>query len=336
MKSDGIRRSVRSAHRERAEGDAPDLGRVARIPGTGLPKGSRRSRKTRETRRRSRAKLHRNRVLAAWSLLVGTVAVGCLGLAIWLGLGYRTHTSELAAISPQLTDAGAADRRPRPTSLSQAQALAFVKDALTIRDVASFSVHFRPGRVAPEAGVQFLREMESKEGKIGRYEWLGSLDQNGLFIDGVLVAFHGEGRPRNRLAALVPDTDGKWKIDFEAFARTVDPSWNRIAEGRGGGATVRVDVVQDTYFNGPFADDRKWLCVGITSPDTDQALTGYCTVGSPQEASMKWILARDTGPQRAVLEIRNREGAEPRQVEITRVIAEGWVTGERPFDQGFR
>ena len=45
MKSRDIQRSVRAQRFDRSAGDAPSLGRVARVPGTGMPKGDRRRRR---------------------------------------------------------------------------------------------------------------------------------------------------------------------------------------------------------------------------------------------------------------------------------------------------
>lgn len=40
--------------------------------------------------------------------------------------------------------------------------------------------------------------------------------------------------------------------------------------------------------------------------------------------------------KRMTLELRHVEGAQPRQVQISRVVAEDWVVGDRMFDEGFR
>ena len=63
-----------------------------------------------------------------------------------------------------------------------------------------------------------------------------------------------------------------------------------------------------------------------------------------------WVIARPARPKtalerffskeipvpRAILEIRRVEGAEPRQLEISRVLAEDWVMGDAPFDEQFK
>lgn len=75
MKSESIKRAVHAKQPERAAGDAPNLGRIARMPGTGLPKGSWRK------RRGSRREKSRS-----WSLVITLTALVILGLLVWLWL----------------------------------------------------------------------------------------------------------------------------------------------------------------------------------------------------------------------------------------------------------
>ena len=99
---------------------------------------------------------------------------------------------------------------------------------------------------------------------------------------------------------------------------------------------VRVILGEDSYFNGPFQDDRQWVCYGMGSPDTETVLLGYCRVGSPQARAMIWMSSKGAAVVRATLEIRRVEGASPRQFEIVRVLAEDWVMGKTPFEDGFK
>ncbi len=338
MKPDGIRRSVRSSSRDRAAGDAPSMGKMARMPGTGLPKEKKRRRKSRTASRKNRSRRSRKKVIATWTAVVCGVAAAGLGLAIWLGLHFKPAeaSGQLGAVSLLKRSAEATPNNPRIPSLPESAALALVKQGLAVRDVAQVSTYFRQGEVGPSEQVEFLKAMESKEGVIEHYEWLGIIDASRTPIDSVLVEFKNQEGRRNRLAALVPDEEGKWKIDFDAFARRVSPSWDEITTGRAQTAKVRVYVAKDNYYNGPFRAESEWLCVGFASPDTDAILTGYCRVGSAQAAAMGWIFSKDSALNRAVLEIKRVEGAEARQFEISRVLAEDWVVTEKPFDEGFK
>ena len=184
--------------------------------------------------------------------------------------------------------------------------------------------------------VAFLKALEEREGAIKRFTWLSSMDANGLSIDGVLANFGGDDKRRNRVVLLTPDTDGIWKINYDAFARMVTPSWKELLENAGAEAQVRVYAANDVYFNGPFKDDRDWNCYGLASPDIEQILIGYCKVGSAQTAAMDWILSKGKPAARVTLEIRRVAGADARQFEILKVLAEDWVMGPVPFDEGFK
>jgi hypothetical protein len=225
-------------------------------------------------------------------------------------------------------------------SPSEEAALDWVKNALAVRDPAEVGKFFRLCQTEPTAVVSFLEGLQELDGAITSYQWLSSMDANHLLIDGVLVMTSKDDTPRNRLALLTPDEQGVWKIDFDAFARTVRPSWKELLAEDGGRGVVRVILAEDSYFNGPFKDDGKWLCYGMASPDSDQILLGYCRRDSPQAHALSLVFHDDEEAQtvnsrlkRATLELRRPQGAEARQFEITRVLAEDWVLSDRAFDE---
>ena len=201
------------------------------------------------------------------------------------------------------------------------------------------------GSAEPAAVIAFLTDMTARDGEVTGYQWLSSMDANGLLLDGVLVSMSKDGVPRNRLALLTPDEHGVWKIDFDAFARTVKPSWDELLGEDGGKGLVRVMIAKDSYYNGPFKDDGEWVSYGMASPDTEVILMGYCRKDSPQERAMERILTNreaEAGTDarlklnRVTLRVRRPEAAEMRQFEITRVLAEDWVLGDMPFDAAFK
>lgn len=338
MNSDGIKRAVRAKRHDRAAGDAPSMGRVSRMPGTGLPKGSRRKRRKSKRGRRGRLRRLRKRIINTWSVLLSAVALVALGLTVWLWVVPQMNSrgDPAGQLAQDAEDAArVVSKFPSP---SQPEALAMVKHALALRDPRLVAEYFRPGAASPQEIVEFLQGLAAGDGAIGQYEWLSSMDANGLSIDGVLVGFAGkeDGQPRNRLALLTPDDAGKWKIDFEAFARTVKPSWSELLAPQSDVATVRVYAVKDNYYNGVFTDDKQWVCYGLASPDTDQTLLAYCKTGSPQAAAMDSIFSADSKMTRVTLEIRRVAGAESRQFELTKVIAVDWVVSAVAFDEGFK
>jgi hypothetical protein len=335
MAPDDFTRSVRSSKNDRAPGDAPRMGKVARMPGTGLPKGVRRKRRKSEGGKGSRLREGRRMVVATWSFLLASVAVVLLGLVVWLWLiPHMMHKPESGATGQPVgleKESSITSKFPSP---SEPMAIALVKEALAVRDVEKVTDYFRLGSAKPQAVVDFLTDLDRVEGAFLRGEWLSSIDANGLALDGVLVTFKGLDNPRKRMALLTPDAKGEWKLDFDAFARTVSPGWSEIlGKNPPAVACVRVYVATDSYYNGPFSDDKVWNCCCLASPDTDEQLLGYFKIDSPQASALTRILSRERQMPRAILEIRRVQGAEPRQFEISRVLAEDWVMGPVPFDE---
>lgn len=334
MKPNDVKRSVQSHREGRSAGDAPSMGRVARMRGTGLPRQVRRQRSG-EGGRGSRGREYRKKLVRTWSLIMGGLAAASLVVVIFLWLGPKMKSAGSRA--GQVSSGPRQEARvvSRFASPSEDEALALVKQALSIRESERVAGFFRPGAASPQEVVDFLAGMESVDGVVERYTWLSSMDANRLSIDGVLVSFKDPEKPRSRLALLTPDEAGTWKIDFDAFARTVKPSWDAILEKGAALAQVRVYVAKDSYYNGAFGDDRKWVCHRMASPDTEEMLLGYCKVGSRQAAALNWMFSKEGTMTRAILEIRRVDGGESRQFEILQVIAEDWVVGEVPFDEGF-
>jgi hypothetical protein len=282
------------------------------------------------------------KVLMTWSAVFAVAVMGVLVLALWLWL--RSNMSRAEVSTRENVAAPGVDQRvvSRFESPSPELALDLVKHALLIRDPGQVAEFFHPGSASFEAVVDFLRDTEAVDGVLTGCDWLSSMDANGLLLEGVAVNTKLGDKPRNRLALLTPDETGRWKIDFDAFARTVKPAWSEFMAMTSGQGLVRVMVAKDNYYNGVFRDETRWSCYGMGSPDLDFVLLGYCRQGSPQAAAMARIVvngnlrAGDRGLKRVTLEIRRTAGAESRQFEITRVFAEEWVLSATPFDDHFK
>lgn len=331
MKPNDIRRSVRSLQHDRSPGDAPNLGRVSRVPRAEQSSNTSRFRRSKSVRRRevsaSRKRLIQLRIYIFSALALALLVVGVVYLSI-RSAGRRDVVD--GSSSEQLTSE--LSKYPSP---SKEEALEFVTKALEVREFGSIAKFFRIDASRSQEVVDFLVQMESRDGIIHGQEWLSSIDANNLALDGVKVTFKGKDRFTNRIAILTPSESGTWKIDFDAFARTVSPDWKSILDLGTQSALVRVFVVKDTYYNGPFKDDKEWVCYGLATPDVDEILLGYCKMDSPQEAAMQTVLSKHEKLGRATLEIRRVESGGVRQFEISKVIAEDWVVTDSVFDASF-
>jgi hypothetical protein len=266
----------------------------------------------------------------AWSAVLGLASLVVIGLTIsmWLlpQLRRRSAKSEGDSADHE-TKVRVASKFSSP---SREDALELVRLALANRDVGKIDSFFRKGGASVDGILEFLNGMEAKDGPIQRYDWLSSMDQDGLLVDGVLVVAKGKDRPVERLAFLTPDAAGKWKLDFDAFARTVSPSWEELLVKGADHAVVRVFVGKDVYYNGPFQDETRWVCYGMMSPDTEDLLRGYCRVGSKEAEALKKLFVDGQKMGRATLEIHRVKDGEARQFEITRVLAKDWILTEAP------
>jgi hypothetical protein len=281
----------------------------------------------------------RRKVIWAWSIVLLSVVLGFLGfvLMVWLRGQMQRSAGKAGENAGSEVQVRVASRFQSP---SEPDALDLVRKALAVREPEEVGRFFRLGSADSKEVVGFLSKRFETDGKIAGYEWLSSMDANGMLIDGVLVNTLLEDQPRNRLALLTPDDEGTWRVDFEAFARSVVPEWPVLLDSKCQGGRVRVVTSRDSYFNGPFSSEADWACYAMASPDMNEILVGYCRRGSPQAKAMERVMIKpgdehspvNRSVQRVTLEIRRAEGGESRQFEITRVLAEDWIVSDTAFD----
>jgi hypothetical protein len=311
-------------------GSAPKIGRLARIPGTGLPRAKDGKGKERSgLEEKGKWRQWRIRVRIAFFLVC---FVCMLGFVLKL---YRDKAASADESSPEVDEESRVRVVSKFPSPSENEALGVVRSGLAVRDPGNVEKFFQISEGRDQEVVDFLTAMASSEGSAAEYQWLSSVDANQLSLDGVSVIFKGKEKATSRVALLTPDDSGTWKIDFDAFARTVKPGWKSILDLATQVAVVRVIIVKESYFNGPFRDEKQWNCYGMASPDTDEVLMGYCKLNSPQEAALAEILSDGGSLKRVTLEIRRLESGEARQFEISQVIAEDWVVTDRMFQANF-
>lgn len=278
-------------------------------------------------------------IVLAWSLALAVTALGVIGTAVFLWVRHGKNSAGEAPVTMAQLPPREARVASRFASPSEEEAVALVKQAVLARDSKSIEKYFRLEGSSPSAAALFLEGMSRLDGPIMDCNWIGSTDQNGLLIDAVVIRSQAGASIKNRIAMLTPDDHGVWKTDFHAFARTCHPAWNEIAKETSNGGKVRTFFRSDSYYNGVFSDDKVWFCHSLWSPDGEKTLFAYCRVDSAQHKALDRILRRSHNanatmfPAMALLEIRRVEGAEVRQFEITRVLAEGWVMSSTPFDE---
>ena len=338
MKPEEFKHGVQRGVNSRTVGSAPNLGPVPQLSRIGRVRhGVRRSRDGQSRRRdlvRGKRRRTRHRVLAAWSTALGLIAFGAMGLAFFLWLRPMLRRDK----DTTEKDRVAADSRIRKISKfnspSDREALALVQRAVAVREPDKVAALIRPGPLSNEAVVERLKAIEAVEGEVKGTLWLSSVDKNGMSLEGVEVRYVKGDKITRRLALLTPDETGVWRLDFPSYSRLVEPAWEKILAGGAATAMVRVSVAHDRYYNGPFLDEAEWAAYGMASPDMNEVLVGYCKRDSPQHRALEMMWTSDEIQViRATLEIRQVVGADKRQFQIARVLAEDWVMGDQPFDQ---
>lgn len=324
MKTPDIRRGIVSS-RARQSGDSASIGKVARVRGSLPAEGNLRGR-----RRAGREAPASPTKVLMWSILLGSLAAGVivLTLLIWLAPNISSDSGEDRFLQVSAVEnARIVSKFPSP---SGDESMALVKRVMENRDPAQVDVLTWKAAHSPDEVVAYFAGREQRDGPILSCHWLSSMDSGTLLMDGVMVVSDNKGKLCERLAILTPDSQGHWKLDFDAFARTVSPSWADLLEKGAEKGLVRVMVIPDLYYNASFADETQWECFALTTPDRDEALHGYCRKNSDIAATMHSLFTAENNSGRATLEIRRVAGGEARQFEIIKVIAKDWLVPPPP------
>lgn len=342
MRSDDIRRGVQRGVSLRKAGSAPDIGKVDRMHRV-IRKERRRHGQAKKSGDKSREKRDRVRrmITRSWLIAVGVLAAGVLVAAFLFWLQEQLQREKDTTERDRLAAEARAKKALKYKSPSEDEAMEIVNHALAARTPVEANEWIRLGPATAAEAVEYLQTLAAREGKPVEKILGGSIDKNGLQLEGIEVVYGTGEFDKRRLAILTPDAHGVWKMDFAAFARSVKPPWSELMkEGPNphSAGEVRVYFTKDRYFNGPFIDEETWEAYGLVSQDLkDQLLVGYCKKGSPQHQAMELMLtaAGDQSALRTTLSVRHVPGAEHRQLEITRVLAEDWVMADQPFDEQF-
>ena len=313
------------------------LGRIGKMRDEEAPGIRRRVRRDSRTPPFAKRGIQRHSMVL-WSAVLALATLAVIGGFVFFWLRGHRDGGGQAAVDAPLENVRIVSKFASP---SEEEALAIVKRALRVKSPGEVPEFFHPGDAKLEEIVAFAQRLQQEDGGIERYDWLSSMDVDGLLMEGVVVFTRQGGKSSEWLAFLTPDDKGFWKVDYEALARHSDPTWKEIIDGSSERSTVRVFAGKDSYYNGPFQDEADWKCYAMFSPETrellpddHELLRGYCRIGSAQEKAMERIFAGGEQVRRTILEIRKVDGADKRQFEITRVLGEDWVMPPKPFDEG--
>lgn len=299
----------------RKVGEAPNMGQVARMHrnATGL---------------RERLRYVGWLPLFLLAFAVFSFGAGITALTLWL-------TGTTFKPKPILLQNGPEPRpEPRIKAVPVPQPAILenqINALLAARTVRQLDALVRPSDQRTEEILGKLAALEKTDGKVTSVQYTGPAQSNCLQLESVTVTFDSG---KNRIALIVPDPAGVWRVDFDAFDRHVSTPWSELLSGTAQEGTVRIFTRPDNYYNGRYQNDKEWACFGFASPDHETLMFGYTPRGSKQHQAMNESLrlVGSSGLKRMTLEIRHTGSGDRRQFEIVRVLSDDWAVGDVALD----
>ncbi len=321
-------------------GDPPELGRLERISRSNVFKRGSTSRRSVASSRREKSKRwHQRKMMRYWTILFSSITIAFLVIILAISFYDRRTKGMTNVVEKTVAPVITKKLEWKFQSPSEQDALEIVKKALAARDEGQVADRFRLGSGGPHEVLDFLTKVDSTHGLVSQMSWMGGIYNNSIQIDGVFLRREKNNEMESTLLMMTPNEQGVWKIDFDSMVGKCVPEWDFFVKGEATGGMVRVSLGPDNYFNGPYADESKWLCFALARSDSDQFIFGYCLKNSPQAEAISKIIDNlsmrskiSVKSCRATLRLTRTEGAEPRQYEINGVLAEDWLISENAFD----
>jgi hypothetical protein len=300
---------------------APRVGKIAKIHRN--YKGKR----TRQRSSRSTKALENEKNFRDYVNYFVLLAAACLcGLIIWIiykQFGNNTKRGDSKTLLEETFII------PHP---SQAECLAIVDKFLSAEDPEKLAAIARLNEFSAAQAYALVLAAKKADGEKVSMEWNLARETNGLSLETVFLTYQNN---KNRLVFLLPDDQGKWRVDVASYLRYGTKPWSELSAQGSCKAEVRVIISLNNYYNGLFVDEKEWVSFALTSADHDQPLRAYANVNSRAFKALIECL-RASNPAPVTLEISRDAGMEPRQFEIKRVIAQDWVESDKAFSDGFK
>ncbi len=330
MKPRIVEYDAKSPRPDRAVGDAPGIGRVAKV--TDVESSSKASGRRRRVEGQSQGE-QVDRLIRSLTLTAISVAVVMLLIFIVVWVKRSLTPDEQADDAVRVDRHRVVDAAPRPAVLDEREALELMRRGLAVRFVARVGEYFKLGATSrADDVVAFLEGMESKDGLVSGLDYQPPILVDSQTVGCVEVLTCSGERTTKRLALLVHDAEHGWRIDFDAFARLAEPSWQSLLDASASEGIVRVHVAGVSI-----EESAATECWTLESPDVEVALHGYCQPGSPQSRAMHAVMDQDApSRQRVTLVVRPLKERGRSDFGIQRVISSDWVMGRQSFDEQFR
>jgi hypothetical protein len=322
----------REKFKPRKFGDAPSLGNLPTVSGENPPLRKRRSSRTAQKKKLSKR-------FVGWSLLAFFVSVSLLTVSIVRNIRNKVLVNPSSNETEKLIDLDKAfddSEKSDPPELKPAEAVTLVTQALDNRDPGLMQDFFVLGKdVNPAEAMEELVRIREAEGEITRTDWLAPKFPGERSALQAVVHTAKDEKEQSRRAQFALGSDGKWRIDLNAFLRKCEPPLAEVLSAESGTFLVRVFVSEETAYRGMYSDKNEWRAYSLTSPDIEDSLYAYAKRGSSQDKALRRILIEDELLHHATLRITKEPESGPRQFQVSQVIAGNWIVGETDFDGAF-
>jgi hypothetical protein len=180
-----------------------------------------------------------------------------------------------------------------------------------------------PDRVAPLM-ERFYADPDNPDGPVPHLP----LPPEGKILvhESLLLISVGKEDRRTLPLALELTAPDEYRVDWESFVGFCEVPWNEIPDRRPiEPFLLRAKVKPGNFYNFGFRDDS-WSNWHLDDRRGEQRLYGYAELNGVTESDLKLHLGRSKKQVYLLLKVRFPEDApSPHQVEITEVIAKGWV-----------
>lgn len=283
--------------------------------------------KVRRRKKESSSKFRKETLLR--TIAIGVFAVGVLGVIAYVGFSNEREVNSSVWHDP---GAGAFDAKAQGVMpLTEDDALRLVRKVLAARSPEQLAEVARMKDISSGAALEFLSQLEEKNGKISRMDWIGNMDSNDIQIEAVEIVFEKEtSRPCRAL--LTPNESGVWQVDVAAMAATCSEPWQKVIAEPRIQADLRVVIARDNYYNGRFSSDREWSAYAMASPGSDTLIIGYCPHDGEIDRILNSLLKENRGI-RAMVRVRKNDQPNSRQCEIISLLAEDWILTDSPLEE---
>lgn len=323
---------MKPKHVQRGVSKSSEIDSAARSSSARVGKVARIHRNYRTGVRRQRPRSSRNQkdrnVDFRQYILYCLVAVGALFLIgiIWVWHGQNRNgqlisnadaaRAEVFRVSPPTTQASAEMMK----MFLDAESSAAMKGMVRLRDAKLDDI------------FQLVQDLKSSENGVESVEWAGSEQLNDLSLELIQVIFRSGA---TRMGYITyDDSAGKWLIDAESFTYYLSKPWSEIIGQGKCRVKLRATAKPDGYYNGVFSDEKEWLCLGLQIPGQEDNIYGYLRLNSDCYYAMAQIY-RSGSSYSIVADLSRDAGMEPRQFEIKKIIAHGWVETDIEFTSLF-